>query len=279
MSRTQSQGIQYFPFAVDFFSDVKTKILRARYGNDGVMIYLYLLTVVYREGYYTKWTDDLLFIISDDLNISPDTVQQVLAFLVKRSMFDEQLFNSDAVLTSDGIQNRWQEAVKVRAAKRAIEVGKYWILPPENTIPQIKCTLVEYNSENYPLNSENYPLNSENYPQSKVKYSKVKESKGENRAHVGAREDGRTVGHKAQIEFFKRFPLTVDNYSSSDYAEIDFEKLTKAFEESEFLRGMNSFSWVCSNYRKIVAGAYKDFTRNKPQERTYKPIGAEWDGI
>lgn len=33
MSKTQSQGIGYFPMAVDFFSDRKIKILNARYGN------------------------------------------------------------------------------------------------------------------------------------------------------------------------------------------------------------------------------------------------------
>lgn len=97
MSRTQSQGIEYFPFAVDFFADNKVKILKARYGADGIMIYMYILCCIYREGYYTRVNDDFIFVISDDLHISSDTVQQVMTFLLKRSMFNEQLFKSDAM--------------------------------------------------------------------------------------------------------------------------------------------------------------------------------------
>ena len=155
MSRTQSQGIQFFPFAVDFFSDNRIKILKARYGNDGVMVYIYLLCTIYREGFYTRVNEDLEFIISDDLGIPSGTVQQVMTFLLKRSMFDDTLFKSDTILTSDGIQERWQDAIKTRASKRPIEVGKYWLLPKEKTIPHIKCTLFDPNSENYPLNSRN----------------------------------------------------------------------------------------------------------------------------
>jgi len=41
--RKQSQGLDYFPLEIDFFSDKKIKILKARYGADGITIYLYLL--------------------------------------------------------------------------------------------------------------------------------------------------------------------------------------------------------------------------------------------
>ncbi|MCD8308448.1 MAG: DUF4373 domain-containing protein [Clostridia bacterium] len=177
MSRTQSQGIDYFPFAVDFFSDTKVKILKARYGADGIAVYVYILCQIYREGYYCRANDDFIYIMSDDLHISSDTVQQVLTFLLSRSMFNEQLFKSDAILTCDGIQERWQNAVKARAAKTPITVENYWLLPEEKTAPFIKCTLFEHSSEKKDDNSEKKDDNSENYPQSKVKYSKVKESK------------------------------------------------------------------------------------------------------
>ena len=138
MSRTQSQGIEYFPFAVDFFADNKVKILKARYGADGIMIYMYILCCIYREGYYTKVNDDFIFIISDDLHISSETVQQVMTFLLKRSMFNEQLLKSDDVITSAGIQERWQKAVAARAAKTPIEVSDYWLLKESETRPFYK---------------------------------------------------------------------------------------------------------------------------------------------
>ena len=67
MPRPQKAGIDYFPLDVNFFADKKVKILKARYGADGVAIYLYLLCEIYRAGYYIKFDDDALFITSDDL--------------------------------------------------------------------------------------------------------------------------------------------------------------------------------------------------------------------
>ena len=80
--------------------------------------------------------------------------------------------------------------------------------------------------------------------------------------------DGRTdeeiKREKAQAEFFALYPkIGIDNYSAADYAEIDFELLARRFEESAFLRTRQSFSWICSNYRKIAAGEYKDFEKKK----------------
>lgn len=172
MSRTQSQGIEYFPFAVDFFADNKVKILKARYGADGIMIYMYILCCIYREGYYTKVNDDFIFVISDDLHISSDTVQQVMTFLLKRSMFNEQLFKSDAILTSDGIQERWQKAIAKRAQMTPIKVSDYWLLAEADTKPYIKVAHFSDSLAKKDNTLAKKALNLENYPQSKVKESK-----------------------------------------------------------------------------------------------------------
>ena len=80
MSRTQSQGIDYFPLAIDFFSDKRIRILKARYGADGIAICIYIFCTIYREGFYTKVDEDLYFVVADDLKVSSDTVRQVLKF-------------------------------------------------------------------------------------------------------------------------------------------------------------------------------------------------------
>ena len=183
MSRTQSQGLEYFPFAVDFFSDTKIRILKARYGTDGLCIYQFILCQIYREGYYTKADEDFIYVVSDELKVSSDKVEQVITFLLKRSMFDEQLFRSDAVLTCAGIQERWQEAVKTRAVKTPMEVSKYWLLKPEKTKPFIKYAHFNNSSEKKEDNSKKKGDNSWNYPQSKVKESKGKESKVDSVTH------------------------------------------------------------------------------------------------
>ena len=43
MARPIKKGLEYFPFDVGFFSDKKVKILKSRYGADGIVIYQYLL--------------------------------------------------------------------------------------------------------------------------------------------------------------------------------------------------------------------------------------------
>ena len=158
---------------MDFFSDKKIKILKARYGADGITIYIYLLCEIYKNGYYLKVDDDFEFVISDDLNMNCDKVKQVLTFLLERSMFDKQLFQSDAVLTSAGIQKRFQLAVKTRALKNPVTVKDFWILSEEETEPFIKVNPSLNNS----MNNEDY--SEKNKPDSRnnaIKESKVNKS-------------------------------------------------------------------------------------------------------
>lgn len=290
MSRTQSQGIEYFPMAVDFFSDKKVKVLKARYGADGITIYMYLLCMVYREGYYTKADDDLIYVISDDLNMSSDKVQQVLAFLFERSMFDEQLFKSDAVLTSTGIQERWQKAVSGRASKSPIEVGKYWLLKESETKPFIKCTLFYHSSEKKDDNSENYPLNSENYPY-KVKESKVNNTTHSARTREGyssQREELKELPQKdISPDFEKRFTTFVNKWDievdvcSPLLQDFDFDKLDDAFAKSaKFLQRYSSYkflSWIVKHYTSIIKGKYEDHAREEQNPERYDPYKIPWD--
>ena len=141
MARPKKNGLSYFPLDVDFLEDNKIKILKARYGPDGIMLYVYLLCEIYKQGYYIQVDDDFEYIISEDLKMDQAKVKQVLNFLLSRSLFDNTLFQSDKVLTSAGIQRRFQLAVKERARKTPIEVGRFWLLKKEDTEPFIQCTL------------------------------------------------------------------------------------------------------------------------------------------
>lgn len=59
MARRKQEGNRFFRLDVDFFSDKKVKILKARYGADGVTLYLYILCEIYKAGYYLKIQDAL----------------------------------------------------------------------------------------------------------------------------------------------------------------------------------------------------------------------------
>lgn len=141
MARPQKEGLDYFPLDVDFFSNRKIKALMGRFGAQGVTYYLYLLCEIYREhGYYLQTDDDFDYIISAELGIDPEKAGMILQFLLERSLFDRELFESEKVLTSASIQSRYQLAVKSRGSQREVGVHKrYWILPPEQTLSFIQC--------------------------------------------------------------------------------------------------------------------------------------------
>ena len=178
MARKKQEGNRFFRMDADFFSDRKIKILKARYGADGIVLYLYLLCEIYKTGYYLQVDDDFEYIISDDLNMDGNKVKQVLNFLLERSLFDDTLFQSDKVLTSAGIQKRFQLAVKERARKNPIEVGRYWLLEKKATEPFIKCTLFQENPGNACGYSGKNPEDSENKCTKKSKVNKKDIYKG-----------------------------------------------------------------------------------------------------
>lgn len=180
MARPRNDGLSYFPFDVDFFSDKKIKRLRAKFGNDGVMVYIYLLCQIYTNGYYADLDEDLILDISEELNLSENATTQILNYLVSRSLFNDTLANSVKVLSATSVQKRYQEAKK--GAKRDVFVkADTWILNSDETLGFIKVRPKKGFSENNPSFSENNSDKSENYctKESKVKESKVKESKGE----------------------------------------------------------------------------------------------------
>ena len=179
MSRPQKKGLDYFPFDVGFFADKKIKALRGRYGADGVTVYLYLLCGIYQEGYYTLWDEDFLDAAIADLGMSEEKIGQIMNFLFGRSLLDGTLARTEKVLTSHGIQRRFQEGVRSRGQKNPVTVdSRFWLLSKDETQGFIK---VRPNTDNSGKNidySEKNPSYSGNNDtkKSKVKKSKEKES-------------------------------------------------------------------------------------------------------
>lgn len=169
MARPKKQGLDYFPIDVDIFEDLEVEY--AKFGADGFTIYMYLLTRVYKRGYYLEVDEDFLLVMAARLRMSEQKVMQVLNYLLKRSLFDNTLFQSVKVLTSAGIQERFQLAVKSRALKNPVQVREdLWLLKKEETEPFIKVNPFLNKSENNESFSENNSNKSEN---NAIKESKV----------------------------------------------------------------------------------------------------------
>lgn len=172
MARPQKEGLDYFPLDVDFFSDTKIRILQGAYGNDGIALYMYLLTKIYKNGYYLAINEDVLELAAADVGISLDSTRQIVAYLAKRSLFDYTLFSSVTVLTSPGIQRRFQLGVRTRAKKTAVTVkGEYWLLEKDETEPFI---LVQPNSNSSWKNDDNSRKNDDCSREESLKKSKRK---------------------------------------------------------------------------------------------------------
>lgn len=176
MPRPRKKGLDYFPLDVDFFSDQKVKILKARFGADGISCYLYLLCEIYKNGFYLDAGEDLYYVMSEDLKMDVNKVKQVLKFLLERSLLDNTLFQSDTILTSAGIQKRFQLAVKERAKKTPIEIPQgLWLLEKRDTEPFIKVG----HEEGFSQNNEGFSgKNVDNSRKNDTKKSKEKKSKG-----------------------------------------------------------------------------------------------------
>ena len=191
MARPQKEGLAYFSLDVDFFSDRKVKILKGRFGADGITYYLYLLCEIYKgHGYYLKVDEDFDYITSSELGMSPEKIGQMRKFLLERSLFDNKLFQSDTILTSTSIQRRFQLAVKSRASKNPVVVNpKFWLLSKEETQSFIKMHPIFDNSEKNPSYSEKNPSNSQKNPENSKNYA-IKKSK-ENISRRSSKGEGR----------------------------------------------------------------------------------------
>ena len=133
MARPRKQGLDYFPLDVDFFQDRKIKKLKAEYGADGITIYIYILCEIYRNGYYIVADEDFIDSMADELRMSVNKINLVLRFLLKRSLFNDKLFQSDTVLTSESVQRRYQFITKERINDHNVETKDFWLLKKSDT--------------------------------------------------------------------------------------------------------------------------------------------------
>lgn len=195
MARPKKEGLDYFSLDTNFFSaDPNIKILKSRYSSDGIVLYLYLLCEIYREhGYYLEYNDDLEFLVMEDLKMSQDKVRQIMAYLFSRSLLRKikcsKLVVPVTIITSAGIQKRFQLMVKSRAVKTAVEVEKgFWLLSPEETEPFIKFRgEAGFSKKNEGFSEKNGGFSSD----LSLKESKEKESKGK---RYSAPARGKSIG-------------------------------------------------------------------------------------
>src|SRR4051812_47898682 len=95
MAVKHKTGLDYFSFDVDFFSDEKVEFVSARFGLKGELIAIKLLCKIYRNSYFTEWTDDdaIMFAKRVGENVTPALVNDVVEELAKRGFFNKDILS------------------------------------------------------------------------------------------------------------------------------------------------------------------------------------------
>lgn len=164
MSRTPQIGLTYISLDVDTFDDPKVLRIEDEFQIKGGYITIRLLLWIYREGYFTKYDDDFPFIFAKRVGngLTGTLVKEVVAGLIRCGFFDENLFNSFGILTSKGIQKRWQKVKKDCNSVAKID-ERYNLLTSEE-----KSII----SEEKPISSEEKAITSEDMQQRKENRNK-----------------------------------------------------------------------------------------------------------
>ena len=158
MGRNRKMGLDYFPFDIDTFQDIKIRKLIKYQGGKAITIYALLLCFIYKDGYYMRWDKELPFIISEQTGFEEAYISEVIKSCLTLGLFSKELFDTEQVLTSKGIQSRYRDICK--QIKRKCDFSEYSLISSEEN---------DISSEEIPVSSEEKPINSAKSTQKKIK--------------------------------------------------------------------------------------------------------------
>ncbi len=261
MARPKQDGLLYFPFDTDFFyADKRIKRFHAKFGNDGLIFYIYLLAEIYRNGYYISWDEDTADDIATDLRLKEGFIEQVLEYLRGRSLLTVSTLSTGVtIITSPGIQKRYQEAVKSR--KRDVHVdSEIWILSEEETATHIKVAVNDSKScgnESKSCGNESKSCGND------TKESKVKESKVNNKNNM-CKADAVALFEKLWILYpVKKGKGQVSDAKKMKLLMIGYDEMARAIdrykqyvESVDYLSYQNGSTFFNSGYVDYLDANY-----------------------
>lgn len=185
VARPIKDGVDYFPLDTGFFQDDKIRLIKAEFGAKGIVILLTLLCEIYRDtGYFKAWDKDSCLLMAEAVGcgVVPENITQVVQGCLRRSIFDNGVFQMFGILTSAGIQRRYIRAVSTRDEITVIQ--EYWLLDTDDKkdVPAGILNKLAFKSvplKETPENLKKTPRPLQNNPQSRGKESRGKESRVE----------------------------------------------------------------------------------------------------
>lgn len=276
MGRNKKYGLDYFPFDIDLFQDIRIRKLIKYQSGKAITVYALLLCIIYKDGYYVRWDKELPFIISEQTGFEEAYVLEVINSCLKLGLFNEELYTSDGILTSKGIQERYKKICDL--CRRNSEISEFTLI----------------SSEEKPISSEEMPINSAKSTQSKEKKRKENITVDSNESPVCAtcQPHDERIDYSELVKFFNektqgvfgviRMPLSdkrkgMINARIKTYGKETFAQMIQKALNSDFLKGQNkngwraSFDWLIkpTNFEKVISGNYdnKNRTSNDAGDR------------
>ena len=301
MGRNRKTGLDYFPFDVDTFQDIKIRKLIKYQSGKAVTVYALLLCLIYKGGYYMRWDEELPFIISEQTGFEEAYIQEVIKSCMVLGLFSKELFDKERVLTSKGIQERYRDICK--------QINR-------------KCYFVEFSlisSEEKPISSEEMPVSYEEKPINSAKSTQRKRKEKEINNTSSDEEDinsfsssgeeecdslprtpsppsepapekiplqeiadmwNATCPNLSKVERItdkrkRKIPIRVKEMGGWEKARPMLEEIFRKVSQSNFLNGDSKSGWTCSfdwifengtNWVNIHEGRY-DNARPRAIER------------
>ena len=176
MPRPPKRGLDYFGKDVDFYEDFKIIDLLSEHGPVGVVIYDFLLTQIYKNGYYLELPIDKAALLAvravGSRWLKKDQAINVIHYCGDIGLFRVDLLDA-GIFTSAGIQKRYAEVT----SKRVINRKEYWVLDAENQEMKEKCAEPVLSAPFFRVSEEETPVSGAETPVSDAEMQQKKKKK------------------------------------------------------------------------------------------------------
>lgn len=308
MGRNRKMGLDYFPFDIDTFQDIKIRKLIKYQGGKAITIYALLLCFIYKDGYYMRWDKELPFIISEQTGFEEAYISEVIKSCLTLGLFSKELFDTEQVLTSKGIQSRYRDICK--QIKRKCDFSEYSLISSEEN---------DISSEEKPISSEEKPINSAKSTQKKKGKKEIintfSDEKDISISSFGKEEcnsepespppppaepaPGKiplqeiadmwnsTCTNLRKVKEItekrkRKVPIRIKEMGGWEKARPILETIFGKVQQSNFLNGDNNRAWICtfdwifdnsSNWVKVYEGNYDNVKPRSIEQRSSIDVG------
>lgn len=135
MAAPKKDNLTYFSFDTNFFNDDKIQYLDAQIPWIGPYLFIRLLCKIYDNGYYLNWDDRAIKMLARQSAVDHTVIINAVNVSINEKLFDSEMLNSQKILTSRAIQERFVMGV---ARRSGVNMIKEFLLINPNDQSQFK---------------------------------------------------------------------------------------------------------------------------------------------